>query len=106
MDLVFDPRPMPDDLIAAANKPTHPLGSRIRRPDLRQISSRILFMQAFDCIRNQYEDSSANAHLRSSRTRRMAPQTQDQDANRAAMCRNRRHLFWALMASGQIVSNN
>jgi hypothetical protein len=40
MHLVLNPCSMPDNLIAAGNKPSNPLGCRIGRPDLRQVSGR------------------------------------------------------------------
>jgi hypothetical protein len=39
--LVLDPRPVPDDLIAARNETAFALRHGIRRPDLREISRRI-----------------------------------------------------------------
>ncbi len=38
MRLVLDPRPMPHDLVASSDHPSHPLGCRVRRPDLGQIA--------------------------------------------------------------------
>jgi hypothetical protein len=41
MHFVLDPRPVPDELIAARNETTLALRHRIRRPDLRQVARRI-----------------------------------------------------------------
>lgn len=46
MHLVLDPGPVPDNLIAARDKPAQPLRGCIRGPDLRQISGS---MQACQC---------------------------------------------------------
>ena len=37
-DLVLEPRPVADDLVASRHQPAHPLGGGVRRPDLRQVA--------------------------------------------------------------------
>ena len=39
MHLIFDPGPVPDNLIATRHEPAHALCCRIRGPDLRQVAS-------------------------------------------------------------------